>query len=119
MGELEQYQTITKEKNDRINHIEGLRKKYDVDILAGCETQTNWNIADDDKQFENLLDLEKIVRVERHTIVLNLTSKTDANQEELPLYLSAEPLTTSHHQVRMKLVWVDGSIKQSRITTRQ
>ena len=45
---------FTEEKNDRINHIEGLRKKYDVDILAGCETQTNWNIADDDKQFENL-----------------------------------------------------------------
>ena len=49
-----------KTKNERICHIEAVRKKYNVDCLAGVETQADWSLADDDKQFSDMFGFGEV-----------------------------------------------------------
>ena len=35
----------------KINTINDLIRKYEVDCIAGCEPQCNWMLADEDQQF--------------------------------------------------------------------
>ena len=48
---------FTEKNHDRIHRIDSLRRKYNADILAGCEVQTDWSEADRDKQFDDLFGL--------------------------------------------------------------
>ncbi len=42
----------------KINVLNKLcRKKFNTDILAGCETQANWHQATDEQQFQNIIDI--------------------------------------------------------------
>jgi hypothetical protein len=48
---------FTEKNHDRIHRIDALRRKYSADILAGCEVQTDWSMAERDKQFDDLFGL--------------------------------------------------------------
>ena len=38
----------------KIRRLKRLHKEYDIDLLAGCETQCDWRFADDHQKFANL-----------------------------------------------------------------
>jgi hypothetical protein len=39
----------------KINALNKLCRKFDTDILAGCETQADWRQATDEQQFHNII----------------------------------------------------------------
>ena len=47
----------------KVAKIDHLRKRYNVDIILGCETQCDWRHADSDSQFKNLFGLGKAKKV--------------------------------------------------------
>ena len=49
-----------KTKNERICHIEAVQKRYNVDCLAGVETQADWSLAEDDKQFSDMFGFGEV-----------------------------------------------------------
>ncbi len=42
-------------KGTKINSLNKLCRKYNTDVLAGCETQADWRQATDEQQFRNLI----------------------------------------------------------------
>jgi len=41
-------------RKDKINQINDMSRQYEVDMIAGCETQADWRFAPEEQQFENL-----------------------------------------------------------------
>ena len=46
----------------KIDDINALLKKYDVDCLAACETQADWSFATEEEKFKNLFGLRQDTR---------------------------------------------------------
>jgi hypothetical protein len=42
-------------KGTKINSLNKLCRKYNTDVLAGCETQVDWRQATNEQQFWNLI----------------------------------------------------------------
>ena len=55
----------------RINEINDLAKKYQVDLILGCETQYDWRCLEDELQFDNLFGVGERSR----SIAANNTTK--------------------------------------------
>ncbi len=46
--------TSGKRRRRKIRRIRKLMRKYDVDVLTGCETQADWSFAKNNDKFENI-----------------------------------------------------------------
>ncbi len=64
-------------KGTKINSLNKLCRKYNTDILAGCETQADWCQATDEQQFRNLIG----VGIENRSVVAyNVNKRMQRNQ---------------------------------------
>ena len=61
----------------KIDDINALLKKYDVDCLAGCETQADWSFATEEEKFKNLFGLRQDTRCQ---VGYNTTEEKELRQ---------------------------------------
>ena len=62
----------------RINEINDLAKKYQVDLILGCETQYDWRCLEDELQFDNLFGVGERSR----SIAANNTTERKVAREQ-------------------------------------
>ena len=71
---------FTEKNYERISKIDETRKRYNADVIGGCEPQVDgpWQIMS--SSFMNYLDLESLRRKGQHSIVVNTSN--NVNKEE-------------------------------------
>jgi hypothetical protein len=64
-------------KDTKINSLNKLCRKYNTDVLAGCETQADWRQATDEQQFRNLIG---VGMENRSVVTYNVNERMQRNQ---------------------------------------
>jgi hypothetical protein len=64
-------------KGTKINSLNKLCRRYNTDVLAGCETQADWCQATDEQQFRNLIG---VGMENRSVVAYNVNKRMQRNQ---------------------------------------
>ena len=66
-------------KDTKIKSLNKLCRRYNADVLAGCETQADWRQATDKQQFRNLIG---VGMENRSVVAYNVNKRMQRNQHD-------------------------------------